>query len=85
MFEMEKIKVENLNDRYYDSPVWHDCVEEFLEDVFALVKGEYVAEVGGVGAELPEVVLHHPHRRVHVQLAAPQQLHVEVGVIWDGR
>ena len=57
-------------------------MEELLEDVLALVEGEDVAEVGGVGTELPQVVLHHPHRRVHVQLAAPQQLHVEVGVIW---
>ena len=72
---------DRLGDRYSDSPVWHDCVEELLEDVFALVEGEDVAEVGWVGAELPKVVLHHLHRRVHVQLATPQQLHVEVGVI----
>ena len=66
----------------WDHPVWHDCVQEFLEDMIALMEGEDVAEVGGVGSELPQVVLHHLHRRVHVQLAAPQQLHVKVGVIW---
>ena len=28
-----------------DHPVWHDCVEEVLEDVVALVEGEDVVEV----------------------------------------
>ena len=63
-------------------PVWHDRVEELLEDVVALVEGEDVAEVGGVGAELPKVVLDHLHRRVYVKFAASQELDVKVGVIW---
>ena len=69
----------------WDHPVWHDCVQEFLEDMIAIMEGGDVTEVGGVGSKLPQVVLHHLHRGVHVELPAPQELHVEVGVIWEKR
>ena len=68
----------------WDHPVWHDCVQEFLEDMIAIMEGEDVTEVGGVGSKLPQVVLHHLHRRVDVELSAPQELDVEVWVIWEG-
>ena len=52
--------------------------------MIAIMEGEDVTEVGGVGSKLPQVVFHHLHRRVDVELSAPQELDVEVWVIWEG-
>ena len=58
-------------------------MQELLEGVIALVEGQDVPEVAGVGVELPQVVFHHLDRRVHVEVAAPQELPVEMWIIWN--
>ena len=58
-------------------------MQELLEDVIALVEGQDVPEVAGVGVELTKVVFHHLDRRVYVEVAAPQELPVEMWIIWN--